>query len=252
MHGRSDSVYISVNKRSTKADSVRSSLWAADWWGDFAQRWRLEFVHPEPARTKSHCVIFGVELLAEEPRWSSCPVSSCTAGSSRSILASCLMGASRPRRTALAGASLYGLTPAGMLSPGLCPTDKLFLWKVVVQPALMYGCVAAPLSSTDAAERSATQAASVKTQDRLGSPTPRPPLGAACRCRHMPCTRDGPGSGFCHAVPAPPVSGPPLGHGVSIPGVETPRILATSGHCACASLQIVSNAGDRCIERCAG
>ena len=38
----------------------------------------------------------------------------------------------------------------------------------MVQPALMYGCVAAPLSSTDAAELSATQAASVKTA--LGLP----------------------------------------------------------------------------------
>ena len=38
--------------------------------GDFAQRWRLEFVHPEPDRTKSHCIVFGGELLAEEPRWS--------------------------------------------------------------------------------------------------------------------------------------------------------------------------------------
>ena len=37
--------------------------------GDFARCWRLELVHPEPARTKSHCIIFGGELLAGEPRW---------------------------------------------------------------------------------------------------------------------------------------------------------------------------------------
>ena len=140
--------------------------------GDFAQHWRLEFVHPEPARTKSHCVIFGGELLAEEPKWSLSGQQLHNRQQSEHlgvVFDGSQSAAPHVRhRTARARASLYGLTPAGMLAPDLCPTDKLFLWKVVVQPALMYGCVAAPLSSTDAAELSATQAASVKTA--LGLP----------------------------------------------------------------------------------
>ena len=38
----------------------------------FAQRWRLDFVNPEPSRTKSHGLVFGLDLLAEEPRWCLC------------------------------------------------------------------------------------------------------------------------------------------------------------------------------------
>ena len=36
---------------------------------DFAKMWRLSFVHPDPLRTKSHCLIFGARLLATTPEW---------------------------------------------------------------------------------------------------------------------------------------------------------------------------------------
>ena len=55
-----------------------------------------------------------------------------------------------------------------MLSPGLCPADKCFLWKIVVQPALTYGCVAAPLRSADVSELMAIEATTVKVA--LGLP----------------------------------------------------------------------------------
>ena len=37
--------------------------------GDFGAGWRLEFVHPDPSKTKSHCIVFGSELLAQLPKW---------------------------------------------------------------------------------------------------------------------------------------------------------------------------------------
>ena len=36
---------------------------------NFASFWRLDFVHFEPSKTKSHCMVFGAELLAERPVW---------------------------------------------------------------------------------------------------------------------------------------------------------------------------------------
>ena len=37
--------------------------------GNFAANWRLEFVHPDPSKTKSHCIVFGSELLMQLPKW---------------------------------------------------------------------------------------------------------------------------------------------------------------------------------------
>ena len=36
---------------------------------DFARNWRLDFVHSDSVRTKSHCIVFGGELLAHSPTW---------------------------------------------------------------------------------------------------------------------------------------------------------------------------------------
>ena len=140
--------------------------------GSFGQRWRLEFIHPQPHRTKSHCVVFGGELLAEEPKWSLSGQLLQNKQQSEHlgvVLDGSLSAAPHVRhRTARARASLYGLAPAGMLMPSLCPADKLFLWKTVVQPALTFGCAAVPLLSADAAALSTTQAATIKTA--LGLP----------------------------------------------------------------------------------
>ena len=35
----------------------------------FAAFWRLDFVHPDSARTKSHCIVFGAELPSALPDW---------------------------------------------------------------------------------------------------------------------------------------------------------------------------------------
>ena len=35
----------------------------------FARNWRLDFARPNPEKTKSHCVVFGSELLAQLPTW---------------------------------------------------------------------------------------------------------------------------------------------------------------------------------------
>lgn len=140
--------------------------------GNFGRRWRLEFIHPDPSRTKSHCIVFGAELLIGEPKWSLSGQELRNRQQSEHlgvVLDGRLSAAPHVRhRTARARASLYGLAPAGMLSPGLCPADKCFLWKTVVQPALTYGCVAAPLSSADVSELMAIQASTVKVA--LGLP----------------------------------------------------------------------------------
>ena len=88
---------------------------------DFAQRWRLDFVHPEPDRTKSHCFIFGRELLAEEPRWSLSDQRLSNRHQSEHlgvVLDEGLSAAPHVRhRTARARASLYGLAPVACWLP---------------------------------------------------------------------------------------------------------------------------------------
>ena len=154
---------------STNAKNLNTMLQPA---GDFAQRWRLEFVHPEPDRTKSHCIVFGGELLAEEPRWSLSGQQLSDRQQSEHLGITLDEGLSAVphvrHRATRARASLYGLAPVGMLATGLCPVDKCFLWRTVVQPALLYGCMANPLSAANVTELTAIQAATGKTA--LGLP----------------------------------------------------------------------------------
>ena len=74
-------------------------------------------------------------------------------------------GAQRVRR---AGAAFYGLTPLGLLTNRLSAADKVFLWKSVVLPALVFGCETAPLSPSDIDRLDARQAAWIKAA--LGLP----------------------------------------------------------------------------------
>ena len=51
---------------STNAKHLQSLLHLVEC---YANRWRLEFVHQQPPKTKSHCIIFGSELLGQIPSW---------------------------------------------------------------------------------------------------------------------------------------------------------------------------------------
>ena len=120
---------------------------------DFAVFWRLDFVHTEAAKTKSHCVVFGADLLSELPTWhlsgQQLAVRSVTEHLGV-VVSSDLDGSHHAQhRIRRARGAFYGLTPAGVLSEKLSPLDKAFLWKTVVLPALTYGCEVVPLSSPD-------------------------------------------------------------------------------------------------------
>ena len=132
----------------------------------FARKWRLDFVHPDPDKTKSHCVVFGSELLACSPTWSlsgqmlqaRLQLEHLGIVLDSRVSAACHVD----RRVKRARASFYGLAPAGMLSRTLCPTDKAYLWKTVVLPALLFGCSSAPLRPSDVERLDALQATCVK------------------------------------------------------------------------------------------
>ena len=133
---------------------------------EFARRWRLDFVHVDPGKTKSHCVVFGSELLAREPTWSLSGQQLQTRATSEHlgvVLESRLTATHHvDQRVKRARAAFYGLAPAGVLAKALCPSDKAFLWKTVVLPVLLYGCNTAPLRSSDIERLDALQASCVK------------------------------------------------------------------------------------------
>ena len=120
---------------------------------DFAAFWRLDFVHMEPAKTKSHCIIFGAELLSQLPTWqlSGQQLAVRSVTEHLGIMVSADLDGSHhaQHRIGRARGAFYGLTPAGILSKKLSPLDKVFLWKTVVLPALTFGCEVASLSSRD-------------------------------------------------------------------------------------------------------
>ena len=140
--------------------------------GDFAASWRLDFVHPDPAKTKSHCITFGRGLLASTPMWAlsgqQLQVRQTTEHLGM-VMDECLRAdphvAQRARR---ACAAFYGLTPLGIFTNRLTGPDKIFLWKTVVLPALLFGCETAPLCPSDIDRLNARQAALIKSA--LGLP----------------------------------------------------------------------------------
>lgn len=133
---------------------------------NFARDWRLEFVNPDSEKTKSHCVIFGGELLARSPTWILSGQQLQTRSQSEHLgvtLDSRLTAARHvDQRVNRARAAFYGLAPAGMLAKGLSPLDKAYLWKTVVLPTLVSGCSTAPLRPSDVERLDGVQAAYVK------------------------------------------------------------------------------------------
>ena len=100
---------------------------------DFARNWRLDFIHSDPERTKSHCIVFGGELLAHSPTWMLSGQQLLTRSQTQHLgvmMDSRLTAACHvDQRVKRARAAFYGLAPAGMLAKGLCPVDKTYLWK---------------------------------------------------------------------------------------------------------------------------
>ena len=140
--------------------------------GDFAADWRLDFIHQDPAKTKSHCITFGRELLASTPSWSLSGQQLRVQQTSEHlgvVLDERLRAGNHvDQRARRACAAFYGLTPMGILTNRLTAIDKVFLWKTVVLPALVFGCETAPLSSSDIERLDARQAALIKAA--LGLP----------------------------------------------------------------------------------
>ena len=134
--------------------------------GDFARDWRLEFVHPDHQKTKSHCIVFGGELLAQSPTWKLAgqPLQTRPYSEHLGVTLDARSTASRhvDQRVKRARAAFYGLAPAGMLAKSLSPADKAYLWKTVVLPTLMYGCSTAPLRPAEVDHLDAFQAGCMK------------------------------------------------------------------------------------------
>ena len=120
---------------------------------NFADFWRLEFVHPQPARTKSHCIVFGADLLSSIPAWHLSGQQLAVRAVTEHlgvVLSADLSGSHHVRhRATRARGAFYGLTPAGILSNCLAPMDKAFLWKTVITPALTFGCEVSCLRAAD-------------------------------------------------------------------------------------------------------
>ena len=104
---------------------------------DFARRWRLDFIHPCPEKTKSHCIIFGGELLSQFPTWVLSGQQLQTRQQSEHlgvVLDSRLTATCHvDQRVKKVRDAFFGLTPAGMLSKNLCPADKAYVWRTVVR-----------------------------------------------------------------------------------------------------------------------
>ena len=72
------------------------------------------------------------------------------------------------QRVRRARGAFYGLTPVGILSKYLSALDKAFLWRTIVVPALISGCVVTPLRSADVDELETFQSRNIKAA--LGLP----------------------------------------------------------------------------------
>ena len=77
--------------------------------------------------------------------------------------------------------AFFGLTPAGKFNPRLSPADKVYLWRAVVSPALLFGCSLCFLRSGDIARLQSWQATAIKAALRLPRTAHHSALLAALR-----------------------------------------------------------------------
>ena len=144
----------------------------------FSENWRLEFTNPDTSETKSHCIMFGGDTLAETPSWVLDNQRLKTFSVTEHlgvVLSSTLEGKHHvSQRMKRARGSFYGLTPADILSKQLSPLDKTFLWRTVVGPSLTFGATAVPLEPEDVNDLDRFQARQLKAA--LGTATSGPPF----------------------------------------------------------------------------
>ena len=138
----------------------------------FARTWRISFTHPDPKLTKSHCLVFGASLLSSTPVWMLCNQRLDVKTTSVHLgvtMDACLQGSLHTEnRIKRARGAFYAMTPAGILSSRLSPSDKVFLWRTVALPALLFGCEVAPLRAADVQRLEKCQASCLKAA--LGLP----------------------------------------------------------------------------------
>ena len=137
----------------------------------FSRSWRLDFVNLNPSLTKSHCFIFGACLLAQLAKWHLCRQALSIREETQHLgvqLCSELQGADHINTRIRRGrGAFFGLMPAGMFSPHLLASDKAYLWRSVVSPALLYGCSICLLRSSDISRLEMWQASAIKSELRL-------------------------------------------------------------------------------------
>ena len=133
---------------------------------NFSVQWRMEFINPNPTKTKSHCFIFGANLLAQQPEWRLCGQTLACKEQTEHLgiqLSSELGGRGHVNaRIRRARGAFFGLAPAGIFNPRLPAPDKVYLWNTVVSPALLFGCSLCFLRSADVALLESRQATAIK------------------------------------------------------------------------------------------
>ena len=138
----------------------------------FADEWRLEFTSPDIAKTKSHCIVFGGDMLVEAPSLllagQQLKVVNETEHLGSVVTASLEAKQHVNQRERRARGAFYGLTPAGIFSKELSPLDKAFLWRTIVAPSLTFGAAVVPLRPDDVTQLEYFQARYIKAS--LGLP----------------------------------------------------------------------------------
>ena len=171
VHGHHVPVVAYADDLLLMSSGVRDLQTMLDMVSNFSVNWRLEFVHPNPSLTKSHCFIFGAELLAMLPVWRLCGQTLAVRRETEHLgvqLRSQLQGADHVNARIRRGrGAFFGLMPAGMFNANLLAIDKAYLWRSVVAPAMLYGCSTCLLRSSDISRMESWQATSIKAALRL-------------------------------------------------------------------------------------
>ena len=167
------------------SNNVRSLQQLLDIVTTFSVSSRLDFVHTNHHLTKSHCFIFGLELLAQIPQWVLCgqPLSLRQETEHLGVQLQTQLQATGHVSTRIrrGRGAFFGLTPAGMFNPHLSAVDKAYLWRAVVSPVLLYGCAVCFLRSEDISRLDSWQATAIKSALRLPRTAHHTALLAALR-----------------------------------------------------------------------
>lgn len=137
---------------------------------------------------KTKCSIFGKSFLDPLPKWklNGCELQVCNEIDYLGAILSNSQKYHIDKRMKACRQAFYGLQSAGLTTTEVKPSTAAYMWKVALQPVLLYACQSVPVTKSQIAEMDKLQAKLIKTSLGLSKYLRTTPLVNALKIHNVP------------------------------------------------------------------